>query len=291
MPVTAPTSLDAARRRARRRTRQRLVLAGGTDLMVEVNDGRRRPGPSPVLAARAASPSCARCSAEGDELVIGAGVTYTELDGRARGVARARAGAGGAHRRLAADPQRRARSAATSAPRRPPATRCPVLVALGAVGRARRPRRPRGSCRSPSSSPGRSAPRSRRASSSSRCTCPCARGPQEYLKVGVRNAMVIAVASLAIVVDLDARTRRRRPRLGRARRRSRAPDACAWLAATARLARRRRRRRAPPTSASSRELVAGRGPPIDDHRGTRRLPAPRRRRAGPARARGGVHAA
>jgi len=32
---------------------------------------------------------------------------------------------------------------------------------------------------------------------------PVRRGPQEYLKVGVRNAMVIAVASLAIVVDLD----------------------------------------------------------------------------------------
>src|SRR6202030_3296368 len=35
---------------------------------------------------------------------------------------------------------------------------------------------------------------------------PVRRGPQEYLKVGVRNAMVIAVASLAFVVDLDART-------------------------------------------------------------------------------------
>jgi len=35
---------------------------------------------------------------------------------------------------------------------------------------------------------------------------PIRRGPQDYLKVGVRNAMVIAVASLAIAVDLDART-------------------------------------------------------------------------------------
>jgi CO/xanthine dehydrogenase FAD-binding subunit len=35
---------------------------------------------------------------------------------------------------------------------------------------------------------------------------PVRRGPQDYLKVGVRNAMVIAVASLAIAVDLDART-------------------------------------------------------------------------------------
>jgi CO/xanthine dehydrogenase FAD-binding subunit len=35
---------------------------------------------------------------------------------------------------------------------------------------------------------------------------PVRRGPQEYLKVGVRNAMVIAVASVALVLDLDRRT-------------------------------------------------------------------------------------
>src|SRR2546423_6316341 len=34
---------------------------------------------------------------------------------------------------------------------------------------------------------------------------PRRRGPQDYLQVGVRNAMVIAVASLAIAVDLHAR--------------------------------------------------------------------------------------
>src|SRR5439155_921044 len=35
---------------------------------------------------------------------------------------------------------------------------------------------------------------------------PVARGPQEYLKVGTRNAMVIAVASVAMVVDREAGT-------------------------------------------------------------------------------------
>src|SRR6202035_3295282 len=35
---------------------------------------------------------------------------------------------------------------------------------------------------------------------------PLLRGRQEYLKVGVRNAMVIAIASLALVVDSDGRT-------------------------------------------------------------------------------------
>ena len=34
---------------------------------------------------------------------------------------------------------------------------------------------------------------------------PVATGPQEFLKVGIRNAMVISVVSLAMVVDLSAR--------------------------------------------------------------------------------------
>jgi CO/xanthine dehydrogenase FAD-binding subunit len=34
---------------------------------------------------------------------------------------------------------------------------------------------------------------------------PIIRGPQEYLKVGTRNAMVISVAGVAVVVDVDSR--------------------------------------------------------------------------------------
>jgi CO/xanthine dehydrogenase FAD-binding subunit len=37
-------------------------------------------------------------------------------------------------------------------------------------------------------------------------TIPVARGPQHFLKVGTRNAMVIAVVSLALVVDTEADT-------------------------------------------------------------------------------------
>ena len=35
---------------------------------------------------------------------------------------------------------------------------------------------------------------------------PVLRGPQEFLKVGTRNAMVISVVMAALVVDLDGRT-------------------------------------------------------------------------------------
>ena len=77
MTVTAPTSLaDALTALADEPTS--LVLAGGTDLMVQVNEGLRRPGPGPVLAL-AGVPELRAVQRQGDELVVGAGVTYTEL--------------------------------------------------------------------------------------------------------------------------------------------------------------------------------------------------------------------
>ena len=77
MTVTAPTSLaDALAALADEPSS--LVLAGGTDLMVEVNEGHRRPGPGPLLAL-AGVPELRDVARDGDDLVIGAGVTYTEL--------------------------------------------------------------------------------------------------------------------------------------------------------------------------------------------------------------------
>src|SRR3954468_285850 len=54
----------------------RLVLAGGTDLMVQVNEGTRHP--ERVLALVALTELRAR-TREGDTLVLGAGSTYTQL--------------------------------------------------------------------------------------------------------------------------------------------------------------------------------------------------------------------
>src|SRR6478735_4008985 len=77
MTVTAPTSLaDALTALAEEPAS--FVLAGGTDLMVQVNEGLRRPGPGPVLAL-AGIPELRAVQRQGDELVVGAGVTYTEL--------------------------------------------------------------------------------------------------------------------------------------------------------------------------------------------------------------------
>ena len=93
---------------------------------------------------------------------------------------------------------------------------------------------------------------------------PTARGPQEYLKVGPRNAMVISVAGLAAVADLDARTVA--VGLGSVGPVPlRAPEAETWIAEridwTA-------RRLDPADAVEFGGMVAAAARPIDDHRAT-----------------------
>ena len=61
---------------ARRAYPGALPMAGGTDLMVELNFDRRRP--ERVLDLTRV-PELAEWSADGDDVVIGAGVTYTRI--------------------------------------------------------------------------------------------------------------------------------------------------------------------------------------------------------------------
>ncbi|HTD51139.1 MAG TPA: FAD binding domain-containing protein [Acidimicrobiia bacterium] len=177
------------------------ILAGGTDLMVEVNDGRR--DPVRVLAV-ARLPELQGIRIEGRELVIGAACTYTELMGEpVRTAAPALAYAS----RTVGSPQ--IRNAGTIGGNlgtaSPAGDTLPVLVALDArvhVASASGARTipVREFCIGPKRNalqPGELIVAAR---------VPLRRGPQDYLKVGVRNAMVIAVASLAMAVDVDART-------------------------------------------------------------------------------------
>jgi CO/xanthine dehydrogenase FAD-binding subunit len=96
---------------------------------------------------------------------------------------------------------------------------------------------------------------------------PVRRGPQDYLKVGVRNAMVIAVASLALAVDLDERSigvgmgsvgPTPLP----------APDAAAWLAGQLSWRDDGITLEDPDHLHRFGELVAAAAQPIDDHRST-----------------------
>lgn len=193
--VLSPARLDDALE-ALRDVPSLTVLAGGTDLMVDVNAGRRRP--TGVLSLRRID-ELRHWRTDGTELVMGAGVTYASLlsPELARLVPALAQAA-----RTVGSPQIRSTGTigGNLATASPAGDTLPVLAALDA--------------------------RVELASASSRrlvpverflvgpkatllfpgelvtaVRVPVASGPQEYLKIGVRNAMVIAVASCALVVD------------------------------------------------------------------------------------------
>jgi CO/xanthine dehydrogenase FAD-binding subunit len=177
-----------------------LVLAGGTDLMVEVNRGSRRIG---NVVALNRIPELAGWHLIGDELRLGAGVTFAEIcDPEIAALVPALAQAA----RTVGSPQ--IRNAATIggniATASPAGDSIPVLAALDAVLELR------------SAEASREVPVTEFITGV-KATClmpgelieavrvPVLDGPQEFCKVGPRNAMVISVASLALLVDRSAR--------------------------------------------------------------------------------------
>jgi CO/xanthine dehydrogenase FAD-binding subunit len=176
------------------------VVAGGTDLMVDVNAGRRRPGA--LLSLRHVD-ELRTWRREGDQLVIGAGVTYAqlmapELAALAPGLAQAA--------RTVGSPQIRNTGTlgGNLGTASPAGDTLPVLAALDAVveladagGRRSLPLdRFLTGPKTNALRPGELVVAVR---------IPVVAGPQEFLKIGVRNAMVIAVASCALVVDWPRR--------------------------------------------------------------------------------------
>jgi len=253
MTVTVPTSLAGALT-VLDDDPARLVFAGGTDLMVQVNEGVRRPGP--VLAVAEVS-ELRQVHRDGDELVIGAGVTYTELmDEAVASVVPALAQAA----RTVGSPQ--IRNAGTIGGNlgtaSPAGDTLPVLVALGATVEVAST----ATRRTVAIGDFLTGPKSTNLGPGELIVAvrvPVRRGPQEYLKVGVRNAMVIAVASVALVVDLDARSVG--VGLGSVGPTALpASDACAWLAAQLDW-------RDDQVANEFATRVADAARPIDDHRG------------------------
>lgn len=180
-----------------------LVLAGGTDLMVEVNRGVRTIG---HVVAVDRIPELRGWSLEGDRadvLRLGAGTTCTDLAEPAlASLVPALAQAA----RTVGSPQ--IRNAATLggnlATASPAGDTLPVLAALDAeielqsAGGARRLPLDEfvTGVKANALIPGELITVIR---------VPVLEGPQEFLKVGTRNAMVIAVTSLALVVDRPGR--------------------------------------------------------------------------------------
>jgi CO/xanthine dehydrogenase FAD-binding subunit len=229
--------------------------------MVEVNDGRRLPhhvvAINRIGELRGVQPTDA-------EIVIGAGTTYTELC--EPGVAEMLPALAYAARTVGSPQIRNAGTIGGNlATASPAGDTLPVLVALdtsivvaSAAGRRSIP------IREFFTGPKRSALAAGELVVA--VHVPRRRGPQDYLKVGVRNAMVIAVASLAIAVDLDGQT----VAIGLG---SVGPtplaadDACAWISARADW-------RADGFSVSADDtatfagMVGAAARPIDDHRST-----------------------
>jgi len=175
-------------------------IAGGTDVMVELNFDRRRP---PALLDLTRIPELAEHGADNGLIRVGAGVPYTriigELGDRLPGLAQAS--------RTVGSPQIRNRgtvggnlgSASPAGDAHPPLLACDATVELASV---------RGTRRVPVgeffTGPKRSvlAPDELIAA----VLLPAAEGPQQFAKVGTRNAMVIAVCSVAVALDPRAKT-------------------------------------------------------------------------------------
>jgi CO/xanthine dehydrogenase FAD-binding subunit len=244
------------------------VLAGGTDFMVEVNFGHRRP--TDVVALRRVD-ELRTWSVDGTSgvLRICAGVPYAEM--QQPPLAELVPALAQAARTVGSPQIRNAGTIGGNlATASPAGDTLPVLAALDATvvvagpGGARRtlpwheflvgPKRN-------ALEPGELVVA---------VEIPPVRGPQEFLKVGTRNAMVISVASVAVVRDIDAGTVR--CALGSVGPTViRTGDAEAWLATSGAFGDFGSLRRAEVTESVGVEFgrrVAAAARPIDDHRST-----------------------
>jgi CO/xanthine dehydrogenase FAD-binding subunit len=259
-PRSLPEALAAKAERP-----QAVPIAGGTDVMVELNFDRRRP--EAVLDLTRVPELSAWEAADGG-FRVGAGVTYTQviadLAGDLPGLAIAA--------RTVGSPQIRNRgtiggnlgSASPAGDCHPPllAVGAEVEVASSSAGGARRIpideffTGPKQSALGPSE-----------------LICavhvPAATGPQQFAKIGTRNAMVIAVCSFALA--LDPGQRRVGTGIGSAGPTPlRAPEAEEFLQGVLSSEGLWESRGRIEETASARfgELVAGAARPIDDVRGT-----------------------
>ncbi len=183
-----------------------LVLAGGTDLMVEVNEGRHRVAASDTVVAVNRVPQLRSWAHDPATRTVrlGAGVTYTELETEPlAGLLPALAQAA----RTVGSPQIRnvATIGGNLATCSPAGDGLPVLSALDAVveleGPGGRRELPVGEFMTGVKRTAR-----RPDELITAVTVPVLDGWQGYAKVGVRNAMVIAIAGACLAVDRRTRS-------------------------------------------------------------------------------------
>ena len=198
MEFLQPRSLEEALA-AKAQRPEAVPIAGGTDVMVELNFDRHRPE---AVLDLTRVPELAEWDRDAGRLRVGAGVTYTraiaELGDALPGLAIAS--------RTVGSPQIRNRGTiGGNLGSASPAGDChPPLLAMGAevevastAGRRRVPvakffTGPKKSALQPDEL-------------ILAVWVPAASGPQQFAKIGTRNAMVIAVCSFALVLDPDHR--------------------------------------------------------------------------------------
>lgn len=203
MPVLHPRTIDEATSFLADDP-DAMLLAGGTDAMVEINDGHRRPGDTVIAVNRIADLRSWRHDPAAGTLTIGAGVTYSEL--MAEPIASLAPALAEASRTVGSPQIRNAGTLGGNLGTSSPAgDGLPVLVALGAVITLASAAGTRSmpvadfmvGVKRTAIQPGELI---------TEITVPVVAGWQGYAKVGVRNAMVIAVASAALVVDQTNRS-------------------------------------------------------------------------------------
>ena len=236
-------------------------IAGGTDVMVGINFGRLRPA---LLLDLTRVPELQRWDLDGGAVRLGAGVPYarviSELGDRLPGLAMAA--------RTIGSPQIRNRGTVGGnlATASPAGDAHPALLAAGAEVEVESVR---GTRTVPVADFYRGVKRSALADdeliAAVRITPPA--GPQQYSKIGTRNAMVIAVAAFGLALHPDRRavgtgigSAAPTPR--------RAPEAEEFLAGELDGLWDSRAELPAATAARFGELVAGAAAPIDDVRGT-----------------------
>ncbi len=198
MPIARPTTLSDALV-ALGELPDAHLLAGGTDFMVEVNFGHRRP--TSIVAVRRVAELAGHSTQDG-HLVMGANVTYTEME---RDLAAEMPALAAAARTVGSPQIRNAGTLGGNVGTASPAgDTLPVLAALDAevvlAG-------PGGERTLPLTSfligPKRTALGAGELIRAVRV--PRVEGPQQFLKVGTRNAMVISIACGTVILDVGRR--------------------------------------------------------------------------------------
>ena len=260
MSVLVPTSLDAARD-ALSANPSATVLAGGTDLMVEVNE-RRREVVDVIAVDRVAELRAWSHDPVSRTLTIGAAVTWSEIEDApflawVPSLAQAARTVGSPQIRHAGTIGGNLGTCSPAGDGLPPLSALEAVVHLTGPG---------GERSLPFAEFMTGPKRNARAAGEliTAVTVPVLRGPQGYAKVGVRNALVIATAGVALVCDADAGgVRLALGSVGPVI--LRCPEAEAIVAAEADFA---AGRLAEPALRAAAEAARAAARPIDDHRST-----------------------